>query len=324
MHKIGCTSAKREQGNMVEKRLRRIIGTSFAMKTMLTTIAFIACCFSEGCSVEAKKRALLIGISDYPKVEIANASWNKIHGANDVFLLSHTLQEQRFDVQMLVNSQATAFNIRKALKSLVGQVTKGDLVYVHFSCHGQPFEDLSGDEDDGWDESVVPYDAQRIFNKNYQGERHILDDELERYINTIRTNVGYSGFVYVVLDACHMGGASRSESETEAEMFIRGTDCGFSPHSKKYIPKIDRRGHLKIKASSKMASICYIEACRSYQSNTEIKENNQYYGPLSFYINKSLSLITLSDNTNWVSAVVKQMAEDRRLIKQNPVIETDR
>jgi hypothetical protein len=31
----------------------------------------------------------------------------------------------------------------------------GDIIYLHFSCHGQPFEDMNGDEADGWDESYL-------------------------------------------------------------------------------------------------------------------------------------------------------------------------
>lgn len=295
---------------------------SVALRRMLIVLMLLV--MFAGSSVEAKKRALLIGISEYPKVQAAESSWANIHGANDVNLLSSTLKKQGFSVDELLNSKATAMSIRASLKELASRSLKGDLVYIHFSCHGQPFEDKSGDESDGWDESIIPYDAQRVYHKKYKGENHIIDDELEQYINRIRTKVGPSGFVYVVLDACHMGGASRDESETEAEEYTRGTDRGFSSHSKKYIPKIDRSGHLKVKSASNMSGICFIEACRSYQSNTEIKENGKYYGPLSFYINKSLNLITLSSNTSWTNSVVRDMGQDRRLIKQNPVIETDR
>lgn len=291
-----------------------------ALRRMLVVLVVFA--MSVGYSAEAKKRALLIGISEYPKAQVAESSWADIHGANDVSLLSATLKKQGFSVGELLNNRATALNIRESLKKLVSQSASGDLVYIHFSCHGQPYEDKSGDESDGWDESIIPYDAQRAYCKTYKGKNHIIDDELEQYINRIRKKVGPSGFVYVVLDACHVGGASRDESESEG--CTRGTDRGFSSHSKKYIPKIDRRGHLKVKSSSNMSSVCFIEACRSYQSNVEIKENGKYYGPLSFYINKCLNLTTLSSNTSWTNSVVNDMGQDRRLIKQNPVIETDR
>lgn len=177
------------------------------------TILFVilsALCLSWPLASMAKKRALLIGISHYPQTTKSNpCTWTNIHGSNDVRLLRGTLQKQGFRITTLTNAQATASHIRRALKRLCQQTAKGDMVVIHFSGHGQPFEDLSGDEADGWDEAIVPYDAKKCYNRTYTGRCHIIDDELERYINNLRTTVGPRGFVYVMLDACHMGGASR-------------------------------------------------------------------------------------------------------------------
>ena len=99
----------------------------------------------------ATKRALLIGISDYPIYKnMDGASWGSIHGANDVLMIGNTLKLKGFSVTSLVNSNATATNIRKAFRKLLLEVKVGDVVYLHFSCHGQPFEDMNGDEEDGY------------------------------------------------------------------------------------------------------------------------------------------------------------------------------
>ena len=120
------------------------------------------------------KRALLVGISDYPQKE--SDAWTNIHGANDVFLLSPTLKEQGYTTKVLTNKSATAKGIRKELNNLVASCKQGDIVYLHFSCHGQPFEDLDGDEEDGWDEAIIPYDAQKVYEAGkYEGQNHILD-----------------------------------------------------------------------------------------------------------------------------------------------------
>ncbi|WP_337363508.1 caspase family protein [Prevotellamassilia timonensis] len=292
------------------------------------TILFVilsVLCLSWPLASMAKKRALLIGISHYPQTTRNNpCTWTNIHGSNDVRLLRGTLQKQGFRITTLTNAQATASHIRRALKRLCQQAAKGDMVVIHFSGHGQPFEDLSGDEADGWDEAIVPYDAKKCYSRTYTGQCHIIDDELERYINSLRTTVGPRGFVYVVLDACHMGGASRDESETDSAACVRGTNVGFSPNGRTYIPRIDRRGHFTVKASPRMAGVCYIESCRAYQTNTEIYEQGQYYGPLSFYINQALQHTPLTHDLQWVHKVVEAMLHDKRLIKQNPVIETDR
>lgn len=223
-------------------------------------VILLAFCLSWPLASMAKKRALLIGISHYPQTTRNNpCTWTNIHGSNDVRLLRGTLQKQGFRITTLTNAQATASHIRRALKRLCQLAAKGDMVVIHFSGHGQPFEDLSGDEADGWDEAIIPYDAKKCYSRTYTGRCHIIDDELERYINNLRTTVGPRGFVYVVLDACHMGGASRDESETDSAACARGTNVGFSPNGRTYIPRIDRRGHFTVKASPRMAGVCYIE-----------------------------------------------------------------
>lgn len=297
--------------NPTNKLIKHFIISSFLIFCMFTSYA-------------ANKRALLIGISDYPSLKDRDAEWGKIHGANDALMIQGTLKSQGFKTTMLINKDATASNIRQAFKKLQYEATPGDLIYIHFSGHGQPVEDKNGDESDGWDEAIIPYDAQSKYSKKYKGQNHILDDELEILVNSIREKIGSAGFVYVILDACHMGGASRDESETEEELYIRGTNRGFSSRSKLYVPKIDRSTHMKVKADPKLGGICYMEACRSYQTNAEIKENNSFYGPLTFYVNQSLKLVALSKNFQWTNSVVKEMAKDKRLIKQNPVIESDR
>lgn len=223
-------------------------------------VILLAFCLSWPLASMAKKRALLIGISHYPQTTRNNpCTWTNIHGSNDVRLLRGTLQKQGFRITTLTNAQATASHIRRALKRLCQLAAKGDMVVIHFSGHGQPFEDLSGDEADGWDEAIIPYDAKKCYSRTYTGRCHIIDDELERYINNLRTTVVPRGFVYVVLDACHMGGASRDESETDSAACARGTNVGFSPNGRTYIPRIDRRGHFTVKASPRMAGVCYIE-----------------------------------------------------------------
>lgn len=297
-----------------------LVNSSGSLKSLLLLVFFVMFVLD----VHPKKLALLIGISDYPHTGAKGASWSQIHGANDVNLLSPTLLRQGFSVTELLDDKATGKAIRSALTGLVNDTKRGDIVYIHFSGHGQPYEDISGDEADGWDEAIVPYDAQSVFCNRYKGENHIIDDELEKFANRIRLKAGSAGFVYVVLDACHMGGASRGVTSVDSVSYVRGTSRGFSPNGRKYIPQIDNRGHLKVKSSSKMASVCYIEACRAYQTNVEIKEGGTYYGSLSYYVNKSIKVFPLTGNTSWVKSVENGMAHDNRLIKQNMVIETSR
>ena len=257
------------------------------------------------------KRALLVGISDYAtSTSSARGQWGNIHGANDVELISKTLKQQGFKITSITNKKATARAIRSGLKSLTKSCRKGDVVYIHFSCHGQPFEDKNGDEEDGWDESIVPCDALKKYQKGkYEGANHILDDELHTYFQKIRQAIGPKGFLCVVIDACHAGSMYMGVEE-EDEEFFRGTKDGFSPNGKIYQPRINTKGHFVIKSSSGQGEILILEACPSYQTNHEIKKDGRFYGPLSYFVNKALSSQPLAPNLKWVNEVERLMSDE--------------
>ena len=276
--------------------------------------------FSFFISNAERKRALLIGLSEYPKSEVSSNSWDNIHGVNDVELIGKTLKQKGFIITTLINDNATAKNIRKTFDTFLKESKRGDILYLHFSGHGQPVEDQDGDEEDGWDESIVPYDARKSYTNSYHGENHILDDELNVFFKSLRKKIGPTGYIGVAIDACHAGSAYRGE-EVEDSVFIRGTNSGFSPNNKPYVPKIDKRSKIKLDTSSAMAPICLVEACRSYQTNCEIKENGQYYGPLSYYLNGIFQDKGLEINSSWAQGVSDMMSKDKRLLKQNIVIE---
>lgn len=269
------------------------------------------------------KRAFLVGISDYQSSNNNTSnSWENIHGANDVAILTPTLQKHGFKTTTIVNQQATGQNIRKQLSKFSSSLKSGDIVYLHFSCHGQPVEDMDGDEADGWDEAIIPVDAQKVYSKDqYKGENHITDDELNRFFRTIRTKIGRKGYLTIIVDACHAGTSYRGE-ENEDSVFVRGTNTGFSERGLKFVPKIDKRGKIRIEKSNNMSDICIMEACRSYQVNNEIKFNGKYYGSLSYYTNKVLqSINNIVWRSRWYDDIIALMSKDTRLIRQNPVIE---
>lgn len=292
---------------------------------MMKKVIYIICIILVNCSLSAQtKRALLVGISDYGSTdEQVDSVWSNIHGANDVELILPTLKSQSFTIKTLKDKHATAQNIRKEFALLIKKVCKGDLVYIHFSCHGQPYEDMSGDEEDGWDEAIVPVDAKKKYNPvGYKGQSHIIDDELHSFFDAIRNKVGKDGMIYVVLDACHMGSASRGDDE-EVE-YIRGTRDAFTPNGLKYQPRINAKGNFQILAETEKADICILEACRSYQMNREIKQDGQFYGPLSYYVNQYLKNNPLSKDIKWIETVRKAMNSDSRLIRQNMVVESSK
>ena len=267
------------------------------------------------------KRALLIGISDYGNAKEDPNKWANISGANDVALLTPLFKKQGFSVTTLSDSQATHAGITKALEHIAKNCKKGDTVYLHFSMHGQPFEDLNGDEADEWDEALIPVDAEMQYAKGkYEGKNHLLDDELEIFINQIRTKIGSSGKLIVVLDACHSGTGVRGDND-----HIRGTREGFTRSGKLYTPDRTKEvnDYFTLPTQAGQSPVTVLEACRSYQVNKEVRDTdtNKWYGSLSYYIAQAMSDHKIGESESWIDAVKTGMSNNRRLRKQNVVIE---
>lgn len=226
-----------------------------------------------------EKRALLIGIGDYP----VEYGWNKIHGQNDVSIICETLIKQGFssdNIAELVDADATFDNIMTAFQTLLESSNKNDVVYLQFSGHGQRITDVNGDETDRFDEAWIPYDAHKTYCKGaYEGEKHITDDFLNEYLTKLRFKVGYGGKIVVIADACHSGSGSRGLGD-DAEAFKRGSSETF------VIPK----EAANVIRKEKPVDWLFVAACKSYQSNYEYKdERGNYYGSLSYSIAKSES-----------------------------------
>lgn len=266
-----------------------------------------------------RKRAFLVGISHYDTA-LTGYQWNNINGVEDVNLLNPVLKKQGFTTTTLLDEQATFDNIISQITQFTNKTKKGDIVYLHFSTHGQPVEDLNGDEEDGWDESIVPIDAYKIYKRGvYEGKKHLTDDLLNKYVKKIREKIGPIGFLYVVIDACHAGTSSRANDEK-----IRGTHVGFTYNNKVFKPSTSKKSHYRIEASAKQSNVLFIEACRPDQVNTEIKVDGKRYGPLSYNIVQALSSFTITNNANDLVERIKRslLTTGRWPNNQNLVTET--
>lgn len=247
-----------------------------------------------------RKRAFMVGISHYDTA-LTGYQWNNINGVEDILLLSPVLKKQGFNLTTVLDEQATYKNITTQLSRFINNTRKGDIVYIHFSTHGQPVEDLNGDEVDGWDEAIVPIDAYKLYKKGvYEGKNHLIDDQLNQYIKKIREKIGPSGFLYVIIDACHAGTASRANDDT-----VRGTSVGFTYNNKVFKASASKQSNYKITSSPRMSNVLFVEACRPDQVNMEIKVGDKRYGPLSYNIAQALLNMSLSSNPEQFLGSVK-------------------
>lgn len=265
----------------------------------LRIFVVLACLAAIPICVNAKqnqKKAFLMGISSYWANERKSwkNSWHNIHGADDVALLVPILKEQGFEITEIIDEDATKDGIIKALNSFIEKTSFGNIIYMHFSCHGQPVEDglngLGKDEIDDWDESIVPIDAQRSYSDTYKGEKHITDDELNIFFMRLRKKMGPSGMLYVIIDACHAGTTARAEAT------VRGTNEGLSSLGKEYNPSRDSVCHYSVVSSPSLAPVLFIEACKAQERNSEIRVNGKEYGSLSYNVYEALLESPLDKN----------------------------
>ena len=266
-----------------------------------------------------RKRAFLVGISHYDTA-LTGYQWNNINGVEDINLLNPALKKQGFATTTLLDEQATFDNIVSKITLFSDKTKKGDIIYLHFSAHGQPIEDVDGDEEDGWDESIVPIDAYKIYKRGvYEGKKHLTDDLLNKYIKKLREKIGPTGFLYVVIDASHAGTSSRANDET-----VRGTRVGFTYNNKVFKPSTNKKSHYRIEASANLSNVLFLEACRPDQVNTEINVDGKRFGPLSYNIDQAVSCCTLTTNADdFIENVKRSLMETGRWPNnQNLVTET--
>jgi hypothetical protein len=135
------------------------------------------------------KRAFCVGINDYPGIS------NDLKGCvNDATDWASLLEYSGFEVEKLINEQATRQNILSKLDNLVTNATAGDEIVFTYSGHGTSIYDVGGDEPDEYDEALYVYDGL------------LVDDELRAIFQKVKPDV----HVVVISDSCFSGTVTRA------------------------------------------------------------------------------------------------------------------
>ncbi len=150
---------------------------------------------------QPRRRAVLIGINDYPDPEA------RLSGCvNDVFLMSSLLQECGFpseQIRICLDDRATAAGIQQRLAWLLEDPQPQDELVFYFSGHGAQLPTYGdGDLVDRMDETLVPHDF------DWSPETCVTDDQ----IFELYSPLPYDTRFVMVFDCCHSGGIHRSGS----------------------------------------------------------------------------------------------------------------
>lgn len=270
----------------------------------------------------ATKRALIIAVGTYDE----GTKWAPISSENDVPLIKNALLRQNFkeeNIRILLSNEADKEGILSAFRELYEKTNPGDIVVVHYSGHGQQVEDFIGDEADGLDEAIVPRNALAFYSeeKNYHGQDHIIDDELEVIIQNLRNRLGKNGQLLWVMDSCHSGSMTRGGKARG------GHGALVSPEWKAPKNTEITRGSgffLTSRLSEEASPFVMISGAAANELNYEYVHEGEGVGSLSYAFSKAMNdLATIEKQTYRqlfasIAATMKGIAP-----KQNPVIEGD-
>lgn len=250
---------------------------------MRTLVILILMIFIAAKATAQQRHALIIAIDQYQ-----DTCWRPTYADHDLPLLRHALESKSFpagNIGTLKDTAATKAGIVQALQQLENRLSPGDFAWVHVSAHGQQLPDDNGDEIDGLDESIVPYDAPETYGDDdpAPGARHLRDDKLDTLLNAICQKIGPDGHLMVTLDVCHAGTGTRAYST-----HYRGTDkpAYTSRLEKTKQRPTDKRYTLNGDAKNSFA----IFAAAPHEQNFTCKPNDdREYGSLSYALARALA-----------------------------------
>ena len=295
------------------------------MKFYLVFIYYTLLLLSVSPSLQAQtRRALVIGIGQQE-----DKAWGKINGDKDVAYVAEMLKGAMYkeeNITRLVNRQATKVGIIGAFKRMVASCRQGDMVYIHYSGHGQQMTDVHNDERDGLDECWIPYDACRKVSATYHGEKHLTDDELNVYLNAIRNKIGAKGKLLVVIDACHSGDGTRGEDAeivrgVEDTLVVdsqnaRGLYETFEAIKSFFMGDNGKENVVNTKAKPRAERWITISACRSDQVNIEMK--SPAVGKLTYALWKELKNSDKVNNDEFMRRIRKFVNRNTSSRPQQP------
>ncbi len=247
-------------------------------------VVFLLLCSAQ---LVAQKKALVITIGEYP----SSSKWPSLSSANDLKYVENTLDYLGFEkeqIQMIADNQATKAGILEEFNKLIEDTGQGDLVYIHYSGHGQQVVDNNEDEIDKLDEAIVPFDSPLYFEEGiYEGQNLIRDDELQDLTNRLRKKIGPNGQVLLIMDSCHSGTGTRGLGKA------RGTNIIMGPSTSQTKPDKKENFGISNFSEKELSPMACLFGSSAQELNYEtIDRNYNTVGSLTFAVSEVLTNLT--------------------------------
>jgi len=252
-----------------------------------------------------RKRAVLIGINYYNTEYQLRGCINDVNHIKKFITENYGFEES--NMKVLTDDQTdpefipTRENMIKAIKWLVHDPQENDSYFFHYSGHGGQVEDVAGDEEDGFDETIMPVD----FTKNGQ----IIDDELHALmVAPLPAGVRLT----VIFDCCHSGTvldlpfiySTRGVIKESNILSLGGKsllNAGFSYFKGEKSGALNTLKELKntavehqklrrknIETKGSPADVIMFSGCKDTQTSADAQEAGEATGAMSYALIKSL------------------------------------
>lgn len=253
------------------------------------------------------RKALLVGINAYSGAPLRGC-------INDVMQMKGLLQGYYgftdAGIRLLLNEAATFAAIQAGLKWLAQDGAESDAVRVfHYSGHGSYVADQNGDEPDGRDECLVPYD--------YQTAGLIVDDTLKTFYDRFPQTGNFT----LVMDSCYSGSVQKDIANDVAYRFlpvsleeqerVDAAAARFAENQQEFIvnqllqarhqdlsdDQLRQRVHRLMSQYEKVrygdvrvreANIL-LAGCRSDQQSADARIAGDYYGAFTYYLAEAIT-----------------------------------
>jgi len=251
------------------------------------------------------KKALCIGINNYPGTHM------DLQGCvNDASDWAATLAGRGFAATTLLNDQATKAAMMTAMGNLISKAVKNDSLVITFSGHGTYQPDTDGDEADGLDEALCPYDLQT-------NGAALTDDE----IKTLFANRKGGVRIVLIADSCHSGTVTRAaaaepDSDTRPRFMPMGNWLPDKLLPKNRVGKLSATvvaplgGSPLLAAYSRQLGDLLLSGCKEGTNNFsyDARINGRYNGAFTYYALKALkTLKPEATYADWHKAFVKYL-----------------